>query len=324
MHRFTDTVNSRLRAATVRERVFYLTISLLCILVGLPTLTGCAENDQKKWDDFWGMKNDGSGGGISLLGRRPGDSEIWTIECNEYKGENRHDLADNMATALKRVDDLKGREIWVQHDEELSRIYCGEYKLAYVAGKKEAATDAPSEPQIELNDAIKRDLKYIRALAVGDKFPFFSARVTPKPLPNAGPPEWDLRNARGVYTLNVGVTYNTPTLHNYKEAAVEWVKDLRDRGFQAYYYHDTVKPVTSICVGTFGEDAATRGPDGVTRYSPAVHELRNKEEFKYNLENGAITYRSATGKDGKRARMANESFLVKIPKKPDASAAGQP
>ena len=288
------------------------------MVFGAALLVGCAGGEQKKWDDFWGTND---GGGVSLLGRRPGDSEVWTIECNEYKGENRRELADQMATSLKRVDDLKSRTTWVQHEDGRSTVYCGEYKLQYVRAKKEAAGDAPSEPQIELNEAIKRDLKYVRTLAVGDRFPFFSARPIPKPIPDAGPPEWDLKNAKGVYTLNVGVTYNTPTLHNYKEAAVEWVRDLRDRGFQAYYYHDSVKPVTSICVGTFGEDAATRGPDGVTRYSAAVHELRNKEEFKNNLENGAITYRSATGKDGKRARMANESFLVKIPKKPEPTAA---
>jgi hypothetical protein len=71
-----------------------------------------------------------------------------------------------------------------------------------------------------------------------------------------------LRNAKGVYSLNIGVTYNTPTLHNHKQAAVEWVKALREQNFEAYYYHVPDGTKSSICVGTFGEDALVTYADG--------------------------------------------------------------
>jgi hypothetical protein len=302
-----DSPNHRVVAILPRPRA-------LAALIVLAALSGgCGETDKKRWDDFWGG-NDSSG--VSLLGRRAGDTELWTIECNEYRGSGCKPMADTMATALKKVRELGGREIWVEHEGECSRVFCGEYKLKYGTPKSSGPrrSQAPAEPQIQFNDDIRRDLELIRGLAIGDTYPFFSARAIPKPLPDVGPPEWDLRNANGVYTLNVGVTYNTPTMHNYKEAAVEWVKDLRKRGYPAYYYHDPTKPRSSICVGTFGEDAFVVGHDGRKRCSDAVLELREKEELRWNLENGTRTYRAATGPDGSHARMANESFLVKIPK----------
>ena len=150
-------------------------------------------------------------------------------------------------------------------------------------------------------------------------------QVTP---PDVGPPEWDIRNASGVYTLNVGITYSTQTLKNYKQAAIEWVKDLRNRGYEAYYYHDPDKPQTSICVGSFGEDAVRIQkwvePNGEARvrrvYTPDVESLQRKEEFRFNLENGARIFRSSRDpKTGAMARMPNKSFLVKIPKNDEAS-----
>jgi len=55
--------------------------------------------------------------------------------------------------------------------------------------------------------------------------------------------------------------------------------------------------------------------DGRRKLSDAVMRLRSKEEFSWNLENGLKTYRSATSPSGKHARMPNESFLARIPRK---------
>jgi hypothetical protein len=136
-------------------------------------------------------------------------------------------------------------------------------------------------------------------------------------VPDIGPPQWDLRNARGSFTLQVGVTYGTPTLADYKTAAIEWVKDLRSRGYEAYYFHDPERPQTSICVGTFGDNSFFRDKKGRTGYSEAVKKLQMQDQFKYNLENGHIIYRLAQNPDtGKKERIPNWSFLVKIPSAP--------
>jgi hypothetical protein len=272
---------------------------------------GCSDADRTRWDDFW--KNP-QGGGL-FAGAGGGGRETWTIECNEYRGPQRREMADRMMAALKRVQELSRRPVWVIHDANRSRVLCGEYRLRYVQAKSESGAGR-GDMVIELSEELKRDLEFIRRLAIGDRYPFFSARPIQRPTAHVGPPEWDLRHAKGTYTLNVGVTFRTQGLENYKEAAVEWVRDLRSRGYEAYYYHDPDLEKTSVCIGTFGEDALTRDANGKEVYSEAVRQLRQKEEeFLYNLENGHRIYRMAPNPDtGKVERMPNWSFLARIPR----------
>jgi len=288
--------------------------SLIVLGAALTASACCNPEDRQRWDDLW--KGGGSGGaGRGLFNRTAGDVEEWTIECNAYEGPHAAEMAERMAAGLKRVPRIKPEQVRVQHDSKASRVFYGSYQLKYVEAKTDTPTQSKGDLVIQLNEEIKRDLRYIKGLALGDQYPFFSARAVPRPIEDVGPPEWDLRNAKGEYTLNVGVTYNTPTLHNYKQAAVEWVKALREQGHEAYYYHSPDKPQSSICVGTFGADALIDTGQGKTGYSPAVNALRRKESFEYNLENGAIVYRRVLNPDtGKMERVPNFSFLVRIPK----------
>lgn len=285
-------------------------VVLLLALGGL----SCAESDKKKWDDIF------RGRGPSLFSGAS-ETEEWTIECNEYKGPGHRQMADKMATSLKQVPDLKGRDVWVEHLPSSSRVFCGSYHLRYRQASVDNETRLRGDLQIDLNDKIKGDLAMVRSLSFGNMHPFFSARPIPRPIPDCGPPEWDLRNAKGAYTLNVGVTYATPTLHNYKEAAVEWVKDLRSRGHEAYYYHDPVQPRSSVCIGTFGEDALIVLPGGRMKLGDSVQRLRAREEFRWNLENGVKTFRSVSNFKGETKRLANESFLAKIPQESTGESA---
>lgn len=269
------------------------------------------QDNVRRWRSFWGAGDSGR----SLFGRKAGETEIWTIECNAYRSPSRREMADRMATALKHVRELRPEKVWVEHGEKQSRVFYGDYELKYVEAKVDRESHARGDLVIKLSEAIKRDLRFIKTLALGDQHPFFSARAIPKPIEDVGPPEWDLRNAKGVYTLHVGVTYNTRTLHDYKRAAVDWVRALRDDGHEAYYYHDPDEPRSDICVGTFGEDAMIESSDGGARYSEAVNALRKQGDFKYNLENGHRTYRKARNTEtGKAERMPNWSFLVEIPR----------
>jgi hypothetical protein len=214
------------------KRIARQGIPILFILVSV-----CNQTDQNKWDDFWKRKPSHT----SLFGKQAGDTETWTIECNEYRGSERagrERMADTMATLLKKRSELHPGDVWEQNEADRSRVFYGHYKLKYVEAKTDTNAHAQGDVVIELNDEIRRDLDFIRKLALGQNYPFFSARPITEPTQDVGPPEWDLGKARGVYTLNVGVTYSTATLHNYKEAAIEWVRDLRQRGYEAYYYHD--------------------------------------------------------------------------------------
>jgi hypothetical protein len=291
-------------------------VSLFCFAV---FLCACdqAEMDRrnqesiKRWNEFWG----GDSRQGSIFGPKAGDTELWTIECNDYEGANSREMADSMATALKSVEGIKGDAVRVEHGEGHSRVLYGSYPLKYVRAKVSSEEHVEGDVVIDLSEELKRDLRLVRSLALGEEYPFFSARPIPQPLKAVGPPAWDLRNAKGVYTLNVGVTYDTQQFHSHEEAAVEWVRTLREQGYEAYYCHAPDGTRTSICVGTFGEDALTPGPDGKTQYSEAVQALRNQGDFLYNLENGHKVYRTGTDTDtGEKKRMPNWSFLVKIPR----------
>jgi hypothetical protein len=275
----------------------------------LGVVAGCTETDQQKWDEFWKLDNAGGG-----LGHRAGESDFWTIECVEFKGEGHSAAVDRLAAALKRVAGIDESQVRTTHEADRSRILYGDYTLRYVEATVDKQTQAKGDVVIELSPKIKSDVSMIRSLAIGDKYPFMSARPIAAPTESVGPKEWDLRNARGEYTLHVGVTFNTREMHNYKEAAVEWVKALRDDGHEAYYYHDSDQGKSDICVGTFGADALVDTGGGKKGYSEAVKALRDKSDFKYNLENGMRVNRLGTDEGGKRVNMPNWSFLVKIPR----------
>ena len=291
---------------------FRTTIVILVVLAGLPC--GCSTAEREEWDRFWSKP---------LFGRSSGsgETEPWTIECNAYEGPNHRAMADRMATLLKEVPELPSDDIWVEHSEKESRVFCGVYQLRYAKAATDGDDRLEGDVIIQLNDQIKRDLAFVRQLALGEEHPFFSARPIRKRVPDVGQPQWDLRNAKGVYTLNVGVTYPSATLHNYKEAAVDWVRDLRERGYEAYYYHDPDKPRTSICVGTFGEDAFQRDSQGRKGYGPAVKALQSKDQFQYNLENGHKVFKVAVNPETNRQeRIPNYSFLVRIPRQEERSS----
>jgi len=277
-----------------------LTRSLLSLTATAAILApGC--NDGWKWskDGNAGKSSSGSG---SWFGTKPGGEE-WTIECGIYSHDDHRRTAEDLAEGLRALKELKPNLVTVNSNDLRSIIYYGTYRL-----NRDQRND-----MIVFSDEINKDLRYIRSLApVNGQFPFLAARPVPKQTeskdPKTGPPEWNLANAKGVYTLQVGVTYNTAGFNERIEAAVEWVRDLRGRGYEAYYYHDTGRSL--VTVGLFDESAVAPSQDGRPQYSDAVRALRAKEEFSLNLENGMKTF--SIQDDGTRA--ANPSFLVRLPK----------
>ncbi|MBX3394609.1 MAG: hypothetical protein KF841_04490 [Phycisphaerae bacterium] len=289
---------------------------LTCVMTGCDPDSGGRSSGSSRTAESGGT-NRTSGGSLAELfgGGSRSSREIWTIECNAFEGKGRRETADRLATMLKKVDRIDARRVSVEHGEQSSKIFYGEYPLRYVEARTDGKEKTRGDLVIELSDEIKRDLRFIRELAFGEQYPFFSARMIPKPESFVGKPEWDLKNAKGVYTLNVGVTYPTATLHDYKQAAYLWVEDLRKRGYEAYYYFATDKSQASICVGTFGEDAFVIDPSGRRGYSPKVKSLQAREEFKYNLENGHPVYNLVRNPEtNRREKIPNYSFLARIPR----------
>ncbi len=277
-----------------------LTRSLLA-LTATAAIFAPACNDGWKWSKD-GSAAKSSSPSSSWFGSKPGGEE-WTIECGIYSEEEHRRIADELAEGLRSLKELKPNLVSVNNTDARSIVYYGVYRL-----NRDQRSD-----MILFTDEINKDLRFIRTLSPANgQFPFLAARPVPKQTeskdPKTGPPEWNLANANGVFTLQVGVTYNTSGFNERIEAAVEWVRDLRGRGYEAFYYHDTGRSL--VTVGLFGEDAVVPSQDGRPQYSDAVRALRAKEEFSLNLENGMKTFSIQT--DGTRA--PNPSFLVRVPK----------
>jgi len=277
-----------------------LPISLFAILNSPFALTGC---DRTAWKSPSSPQTAGSSSGSKSggwFGKSKPDGEAWTIECGIFDTEEHVQLSDELAAALKNVKELKPDAVRVDHREAKSIIYYGNYAL-----RRDPRTD-----NVVFSNEVNNDARFIRTLSpVAGQYPFLAARPVPQVQADAtAPPEWDLRNSDAIYTLQVGVTYNTATFNERVLAAVEWARDLRSRGYEAYYYHDVSRSIVTI--GAFDESAVTTGPDGRPQYSQQVRDLRAIEEFSYNLENGMKTF--TVQPDGTKS--PNQSFLVRIPK----------
>ena len=68
----------------------------------------------------------------------------------------------------------------------------------------------------------------------------------------AGPPQWDLRRAPGNASLCIGFFINDELCKDRLAAAVKKVKDLRNQGIEAWYYHGQDR--SGVYVGHFDAD----------------------------------------------------------------------
>lgn len=295
-------------------------ISILCALViAISAASPAARADDEKkdrWNIFKKKEKKQEPAPLAQAPRKAGDKEIWIIECRVCTGPRHAAEAESLATSLRAVPNLNPGAVSILSEKDRSRVIYGSYELKYVRSGGDVV--------VEQSKQLRDDITYIKHLAAGDTHPFLTARATPQPTDDVGPPEWNLANAKGYYTLHVGVTYPTPELRDHKGAAVEWVRTLRQDGYEAYYYHDPDSAKSDICVGTFGPDAMVTERNGTTHYSEAVLRLQSRGDLRWNLENGHKVWRT-TGpmrdKTGKivstGGKSANQSFLVKIPGKED-------
>ena len=151
------------------------------------------------------------------------------------------------------------RAVRVEHDANVSRIYYGTY---YQRPNRQTG-------QYQLDAMCARTTRFIRSLSLGGASPFLMARPMPVTVTRQDPPEWDLRTAPGVYSLQICYCISKPDFPDRRDGAVEIVRQLRKEGEQAYYYHGPSKSL--VCVGSFGESAIIENPRrGSRRYSSEV------------------------------------------------------
>lgn len=139
----------------------------------------------------------------------------------------------------KNVTNLK-QDFYLIHEEDRSVIYYGAYKAVDAVENADEAKRA------------KEDLRMLIGLRVGDQKPFQDAVFAVAPTPDpAAPAEWDIRNAKGVWSLEIASYKTYPA--EQKLAAVEAVREARKMGIEAYFYHGPT--TSSVLLGVFPLEA---------------------------------------------------------------------
>jgi len=164
----------------------------------------------------------------------------WTIYCQTVAGAGHVQRANSVCDQLKSQTQLK--DWYTVHGEGQSTIYYGFYKSFNL-------TNDPDSKRAQ-TDRVRIDALADQLGNRPFKFAFFVGLDSPDPI---APPEWNLINARGSYTLQIGAYTGSV---DRKQAAVSAVRDARAQGIEAYYYHgDTT---SSVCVGAFPDSAIRR------------------------------------------------------------------
>jgi len=164
----------------------------------------------------------------------------WTILCCEIGGPS------HVAEARKLKENLvktSGMRDWhLLHREETSAVYYGYYKTY-----NDPRAQADRQKIDAMTDATTR------------RRPFRLAHFVPLEAADpAGPPEWNLANAKGYFTLQIGVYKDSP---DRKQYAVDAVRAAREQGIEAYYYHSD--NMSLVCVGTWPREAIRLADENV-------------------------------------------------------------
>lgn len=177
-----------------------------------------------------------------------GDEE-WTIVLMSFWGPNHIEESERF---LHNTEARTGwKNLRVIHQEGNSELQWGKYCTVPEAGA---------------------DLKRARAFKApgSGELLYGKAMVIPLPGARVGPAEWDLAETKtGDLSVQVAVFFDVPE-KNYtgrKHLAVEYCRQLRSEGYEAYFFHSTARSAVSI--GLFPAKAVRRRPNT----SPVQYEI---------------------------------------------------
>jgi hypothetical protein len=232
-------------------------------------------------------------------------SDRWTIHCRDFRGPQHVQASQQLAGMLKQVEGIDPTDVRLEHKSDHSAIYYGEY----VKVRSEAGGELVFSPKFQ------EDIALLRRLVLNRSTPFRYAmpELIVRGKLNEG--DWCITNARGKYTLQIAVFYDTPTLTGRIENANAYVQSLRADNYPAFFWHDPMR--SFVFVGEFDAEDVVPTPEG-PRFGPEIQRFidRNADEFSYFTENGF--YRKTPGPDGKM--VPTPSMLVEIPRDLDESS----
>lgn len=196
----------------------------------------------------------------------------WSIRIAQVKGRDRYGQAQVLIKELRATTNVA--DLWIQDAGDTVSVYQGRYATA-------------TDP------AIRPIIGKLKDVQINDDKPFADARIVPlvggsKVI--ADP--FDLRQFTGYYTLQIGF-YDNNYDGDFRAAAEEAVRALREEGEEAYYYHGPFRSIITIGVFTYDEAFVHAGT--YDTYSPRVRELQKR--FPYNLGNGVTLIQKENGKN---------------------------
>jgi hypothetical protein len=144
---------------------------------------------------------------------------------------------------------------------------------------------------------------------------FPSAVIVPIPGKDVGPPEMNLSNAKGVYTVLIATFHDVP---DRRQFAVDNCKDLRQKGEDAYYYHTSTQSI--VTVGAFEASAikeVRNGPTTTTEInSEAIRQVLRRHPRL--AENGyAVKVVVPDILHHRAVKVDKPSYVIRIPKDTD-------
>lgn len=241
----------------------------------------------------------------------------WAIRCITLYGPEQYTEAKQLAESLKRVQQLDAQQVRVYNDSDGGHVYYGSFRRSFNDRTKSESFKPDPTPALNL----------IRSLSYdgGRTFPFGGALLEEIPTENVGPRQWDLTDKDGYWTLQIAVFYNTAEMTRRRQAAVEYCRALRTRGYEAYYYHSMSKSVVTLgaypeWVVTFREETpvSLTGRPAEKRTVVEINDpglLKLQREFPDNLENGArMLEKTLNPRTNKIEKNARPSFMAKLPK----------
>ena len=176
----------------------------------------------------------------------------WTLYCQAVAGPAHVEQAKAIQEQL--ISQTPMKDWYVIHQEGESVIYHGYYRTI---------SDDDAKDRKE-GERAQRDRKAIGGMTdqQGNRLfehVYFVQLTAPDP---AAPPEWNLANASGFFTLQIAAYKDSP---QRKEAAVEAVRAAREQGVEAYYYHG--ETTSSVCIGAWPRAAVREQEEAAAQTS---------------------------------------------------------
>lgn len=269
--------------------------NFLIVALFLPALAGC----------------DPSSMSISMgpIGGTNVGNEEYTIYLLQFVGKGQGRFEEAERYKAQTAEQSGWKNLFVVHEEGRSVLYVGKYR-DYAAAKADC------------NRIQKWKTKTGVTL-------YGSAMVADIPGQEVGPAALNLKNTAGVYSVVIAVFFDDEKeFTGRKHVAVEYAKELRSKGEEAYYCHGPAQ--SAVCIGSYPKESIKRVP---VRASPDPNDenagfiwksviedpkmLAILAKYPHLSENGLIRWKALPDiyDPKKKNWMQPETYPIKIPGK---------